>query len=196
MCKWLCVYLTAQNTTDLFYFPPAFFLFTLVSVPLRSGIIKPRDKYQIFAQIEAFQLAQTHLVSVCPAQSNFGSSNIQWCLYLSLYANTPPLKLASCLNTPLRGQLKSVSTERTKVSLHLGCPPCSVFYILAGSNDAKTSTLKSTAVSLFSGGYCKNDKNCYCSIRWFGRSASCFGVQLWPTAVTANCAQRKRWWKG
>lgn len=60
---------------------------------------------------------------------------------------------------------------------------------LAELNDAERSTLKSTAISLFSGGYCKNEKSRYCYIRLFGWSASCFGVQLWPTA---NCAQHKK----
>lgn len=46
---------------------------------------------------------------------------------LTLYANTAPLKSAACLITTLRGQLTCVSTESTKVSPHLSCPPCLVF---------------------------------------------------------------------
>lgn len=42
-----------------------------------------------------------------------------------------------------------------------------LFCIPARLNDAKRWILKSTAISLFSGGYCENDKNCYCSIRLF-----------------------------
>ncbi len=148
------IYLTAQYLTDppVLLFSTSIVLFPFVSVQLRSGIIKPQDKCSLFFCSNWW--FSTRLSLPCSNQiSLVTSTNV---FTLSLYVNKLPVKLVSCLNTPLRGQLQCVSTESTKGSLHLGCPSCSVFYILAGLNDAKRSTLKSTAISLFSGGYCRN----------------------------------------
>lgn len=77
--------------------------------------------------MQHFQLC-TYMSQFALFRAKLGLVTSTGVFILTLYANTAPaeiqLKSAACLITTLRGQFKCVSTESTKVSPPLSCPPC------------------------------------------------------------------------